>query len=96
MYAKGLSFIITERATLSPSGSHITGETKKRKRIAVFEKLWKSRKSTLIVDEKSPFISYAGLRQYAQNVGFKGNEVISFVITGANRRKGSIPNIKHL
>lgn len=48
------------------------------------------------VDEKSPFISYAGLRQYAQNVGFKGNEVISFVITGANRRKGSIPNIKHL
>lgn len=44
-------------------------------------------------DEKSPFISYAGLRRYATEVGFKGDETISFILTGASERSGEIPII---
>lgn len=48
------------------------------------------------IDEKSPFISYAGLRTYADTVGFHGDEIISFVITGACQRVGLIPSINLL
>ena len=48
------------------------------------------------VDEKSPYISYAGLRKHSDSIGFHGDEVISFIITGAKKREGTIPTIKIL
>lgn len=48
------------------------------------------------IDEKSPFISYAGLRKYASEKRFKGDEVLSFILTGASERHGNIPVIDEI
>lgn len=48
------------------------------------------------IDEKSPFISWAGLMNNAARKLYKGNEVVSFILTGSKKRTGKIPNIDWL
>lgn len=48
------------------------------------------------IDEKSPFISYAGLRINSIKKKYRGDEVFSFIATGSKPRTGSIPYIDWL
>lgn len=48
------------------------------------------------IDEKSPFISYAGLRINAKEKKYKGDEIISFIVTGSKQRSGTTPSIDWL
>lgn len=48
------------------------------------------------IDEKSPFISWAGLRINALRNCYTGNEILSFIVTGSRKRVGIIPYIDRL